>query len=420
MSFTSPEQEQRDAWRDVWVVACARAVSMGGDFLAATALVLAMQQRGDGGFGVAALLLASTVPMVLLAPVGGRLADRFDSRRLLTVVGLAQMVCCVAMAFTTDPAALVALAALLSSGLAVSQPTFAALIPGMVSRASLPKAIAIGQTANSLGMIVGPAAAGFLVGGFGLRLPLLLDAVTYLAVVGAGLAIHTRRGRSAPQKPGQAHEAQDPKPAWRLRHDPLLARLIPAAAVVIGAISVVNVVLVFFVRETLDASAAAYGMVDTAITVGLVIGAWAVTRIARTDLTLTKGLIMSLAGMGLVFLAASTVPSVLWLAPLYLIAGGFNGVLNAVVGLLLGRRVPPEARGRAAGLLHGTANGAMAIGYVAAGLLMLVLTPRECVAASGLAGVVTMAALAVPILRAAKRPLPADEPQPKTAPALAS
>jgi MFS family permease len=410
MSFTSVEQ--RDDWRDVWVAASARAVSLAGDFLAATALVLALQQRGDDGFGVAALLLASTVPMVLLAPVGGRLADRFDSRLLLTTVGLAQVVCCVAMALTTDPAALVALAALLSAGLAISQPTFVALIPAMVSRASLPKAMAIGQTANSVGMIVGPGLAGFLVGGFGLRLPLLLNAATYVAVVIAGLILRTRRGEKAP--------TTEPEQPWRLRQDPLLFRLVPAATVVIGAISVVNVVLVFFVRDTLDASAMAYGLIDTVLMIGLIAGAWAVTRIARGDDSLALGMIVSLAGMGLVFLVASTVPNVLWLVPLYIVAGGFNGALNSVVGLLMARRVPPRSRGRASGLLNGFSNGAVAVGYVLAGLLLQVLTPRQCVAASGLAGVLTMAALAVPILRAAKRPQPAAEPQPAAGPALAA
>jgi MFS family permease len=398
MSFTS------EGWRDVWVAATARAVSLGGDFLAATALVLALQQRGDDGFGVAALLLASTVPMVLLAPVGGRLADRFDSRRLLTVVGLGQVVCCVGMAFTTQPVALVALAAALSSGLAISQPTFGALIPAMVGRESLPRAMAIGQTANSVGMIIGPALAGFLVGGFGLRIPLLLNALTYGAVVAAGLALRTRRGRKTQPTP-------DAVP-WRLRQDPLLARLIPAAAVVIGSISVVNVVLVFFVRGTLDASAFAYGLIDTVLTVGLVIGAWLMARLARGDDSLAVGLIVSLAGMGLVFLVASAVPTVWWLVPLYIIGGGFNGVLNSVAGLLLARRVPAESRGRAMGMFAGTANGAVAVGYVVAGLLMQVLTPRQCVAASGLAGVLTMAALAVPILRAVKRPQRALEPLP--------
>jgi MFS family permease len=297
------------------------------------------------------------------------------------------------MAFTTNPVALIALAAALSSGLAVSQPTFAALLPAMVGRESLPKALAIGQTANSISMIAGPALAGFLVGGFGLRLPLLLNAATYVAVVIAGLLINTRRGQKAPQTE---------ETAWQLRNDPLLARLIPAAAVVIGAISIVNVVLVFFVRDTLNASAVAYGLIDTVLTGGLIIGAWLVTKTAKNDESLAVGLIVSLAGMGLVFLIASAVPSVWWLVPLYVIGGGFNGMLNAVAGLLLARRVPAESRGRAMGVFAGTANGAVAVGYVAAGLLMQVLTPRECVAVSGLAGLVTMVALAVPILRAAK------------------
>jgi MFS family permease len=334
---------------------------------------------------------------MLLAPLGGRLADRFDSRRLLTVVGLAQMVCCMAMAFTTDPAALVALAAVLSAGLAISQPTFAALIPSMVSRQALPKAMAIGQTANSIALIAGPALAGFLVGAFGLRVPLLLNALTYAAVVVAGLALRTTRGHRT-----SAHQEQGTN--WRLRQDPLLIRLYPVVAVVVGAISVVNVVLVFFVRDTLDASATAYGLVDATFTVGLVGGAWLLARVARGDESLAVVLMGTLAGMGLVFLAASTVPTVRWLIPLYVIGGVFNGALNSVNGLLLARRVPPESRGRAMGLLSGMVNGAVAVGYVIAGPLMQVLTPRQCLVAAGLVGVVTMAAFVVPILRAAKAP----------------
>jgi MFS family permease len=403
MSFIT--DRKRDDWRDVWVATGARAISMSGDFLAATALVLALEQRGDKGFGVAAVLLASTVPMMLLAPLGGRVADRFDSRRLLTVIGFAQIVCCVAMAFTTDPAGLVALTALLSAGLAFSQPTFSALIPSMVSRDGLPKAMAIGQTATSLGVIVGPAVAGFLVGGFGLRIPLLLNAITYLAVVIAGLTIRTRRGR-----PVKAHQEQEK--GWRLRQDPLLIRLYPVVAVVVGAISVVNVVLVFFVRDTLGASAIAYGLVDAMFTVGLVIGAWVLARIARGDESLTVVMMGSLAGMGLVFVVASVIPTVIWLVPLYVIGGVFNGALNSVNGLLLARRVPAEVRGRAMGMLSGVTNGAVAVGYVLAGPLMQVLTPRQCLAAAGLVGMVSMTAFAVPILRAAKQPQPTAEPQP--------
>src|SRR3954468_1410060 len=140
MSFTSASTAPAgtgERWSDVYLSATARAVSNCGDLLAATALVLALQARGAGGYAVAAILLAAAVPPVLLAPLTGRLVDRVDSRRLLVWVGLGQVAVCAALAFVTAIPLLVALAALLAAGLAVTQPTLAALLPAMVSRAGL-------------------------------------------------------------------------------------------------------------------------------------------------------------------------------------------------------------------------------------------------------------------------------------------
>src|SRR5688572_15253029 len=120
MSFTSP--------RDVYLLAVARGVSFLGDFMAATAIVLALQDRGAGGMAVAAVLIASVVPVVALAPLVGRLVDRVDSRLLLTTVGLAQAACCAAMALTTSTWLLIVLVGLLAAGVAITSPTFNALL----------------------------------------------------------------------------------------------------------------------------------------------------------------------------------------------------------------------------------------------------------------------------------------------------
>src|SRR5207248_2564046 len=85
-----------------------------------TALVIALQARGSGGFTVAALLVAAAAPPTLLAPLTGRLADRVDSRRLLFSVSLAQAALCTALAFVGQTALLVALVALLGCGLAAA------------------------------------------------------------------------------------------------------------------------------------------------------------------------------------------------------------------------------------------------------------------------------------------------------------
>ena len=112
MSFTST--------RDVYLLAVARGVSFLGDFMAATAILLALQERGAGGPAVAAVLIASVVPVVALAPLVGRLVDRVDSRLLLTTVGLAQAACCAAMALTTSTWLLITLVGLLAAGVAVT------------------------------------------------------------------------------------------------------------------------------------------------------------------------------------------------------------------------------------------------------------------------------------------------------------
>ncbi len=185
----------------MYLASGARAVSSCGDFLAATALVLVLQQRGAGGFAVAAVLIAAAAPPVLLARWTGRLADRADSRFLLVVTGLAQAAVCVALGFVSRPAQIIALVAVLGAGLAVTQPCLSALMPSMVPADDLPRAMALSQTAGSLGMMLAPALGGLLMGRFGLRVPLFADAGSYLAIAAAGRLIRTRRG-SASRRPG--------------------------------------------------------------------------------------------------------------------------------------------------------------------------------------------------------------------------
>lgn len=251
---------------------------MCGDFLAATALTLALQAAGAGGLAVSGLLLAATLPLVVLAPLTGRLADRVDSRILLVAARLTQTGICAALAYTDNPFLIMMLVAGLAAGLAVTQPVLSALVPAMVQSADLPRASAITQTAGSLGALAGPALAGLLVGQFGVRLPLLLDAGSYLALVAAGMLLRTRRGGAHGENStvsGCAGRAS----TWRLRRDPLLVTMVATLAAVVGAVGAVNVIEVFYLRETLHSSTTMFGIVSGSWTVGVLIGAWVFARL---------------------------------------------------------------------------------------------------------------------------------------------
>src|SRR2546430_1699816 len=241
MSFAS-------RWPDVYLATGARAISSAGDYLAATALVIALQDRGAGGAAVAAVIIAAAAPPVFLSRWTGRLADRVDSRRVLVTAGLAQAVVCLALAQVTSTAAVVGtvgLVAVLGCGLAVTQPTLAALLPGMVRTEDLPRASALGQTASSIGVLVGPAVGGVLMGQFGLRVPLLIDAASYLALTAAGVLIRTRRGR--------VRAPSTPPPPPRVPSATLLWTMFVLVGAVVAGLCAVNVGKVFLVRGELHA-----------------------------------------------------------------------------------------------------------------------------------------------------------------------
>ncbi|MCX5119332.1 MFS transporter [Micromonospora sp. NBC_00362] len=444
MSFTPDESR----WSDVWLAAAARGTTICGDFLAATALALALQGAGAGGLAVSGLLLAATLPLVVFAPLAGRLADRIDSRTLLVTIGFGQATICALLAVVEQPVLVVGLVALLACGLAVTQPCLAALLPAMVRPADLPRASAISQNAVSLGALGGPVLAGLLVGQFGTRVPLLLDAATYLALVVAGLLLRTRRGGRRPAVSSEAavaspaavgSEAAVAGPAavgseavsgsqavsggvappgvteigWRLRRDPLMLVMVVTTAVVIAAIGGINVIEVFFIRETLGDSATTYGLVSAAWMAGMLPGSWLAVRLARRlddDGALVRGVLATLAVCSLMVLLAATVPAAAVLVPLWLVGGAANGGENVFANLLTARRVPEAMRARAYASYGAAVQGGSMVGFLIGGALLAVVPPRPLIAGAGVVGLLVVLAFVPVVTRAVRRSSLTDLP----------
>jgi MFS family permease len=385
MSFTS----ETSSWRDVYIAAGARAVSVCGDFLSAVTLALVLQQRGHAGFAVSGLLIAAALPPALLGSLAGRLADRADSRTLLVAVGFAQALVAAVLAFTGSPIAMIGLVALLACGLTITQPTLTALTPAMVRPEDLPKASGLGQTAASVGALAAPALAGFLVGQVGARPALLADAVSYLAVVAAGLLLRTRRHGSR----GPAEAAT----AWRVRSDRTLTALFVAIFAAVLGVGAVNVFEIFFIRGTLGASTTVFGLVAAAWTAGMLAGAATAGRLPAPRFT-PPAAVLAMIGTCVVVIAAGAVGSAYWMIPLWIVGGMFNGVLNVMAAVIVANRVAPEARGRAYAIMNAVAQSASMIGFLVAGPLVAHFSPRLLVMCAGAAGVVAASAC-LPMVR---------------------
>jgi MFS family permease len=282
----------------------------------------------------------------------------------------------------------------------VTQPTLSALTPAMVRAQDLARASALGQTATSVGMLVAPALGGILIGQFGLRVPLLVDAASYLALAVAGLLIRTRRGGTAARRAAVGRPTPVP---WRLRSDTLLWAMIVLVGAVVAAVSAVNVADVFFIRGALHASTTAYGLISAVWSGAMMIGGWLLARRRPDDGGLGVALLVALALTCASVLVAGLMPKAGWLVPIFVLGGLGNGMLNVSSGVLIGRRVPDEVRGHAFAIFGAVVNGTNALGFLLGGVLLGVLPVRLTIVSVGIFGVLVTLAFAPLVLRAVAR-----------------
>jgi MFS family permease len=129
---------------------------------------LVANRTGEAGW-TAFVAAAGFLPMGLLGPVGGALADRVDRRRMLQAMTLAQMAFAVILTVlaATDRAnpgavALVVFGAGCVAGLGF--PAYSAMLPDLVPARDLLAGMSLSQAQWNLGRVIGPALAGIAIG----------------------------------------------------------------------------------------------------------------------------------------------------------------------------------------------------------------------------------------------------------------
>lgn len=137
---------------------------------------------------------ASQIPILLLAPIGGVIADRCYRRHILLVTQATSMALASLLAFLTlsdrvQVWEVFVLAALLGLVNAFDIPARQAFVVEMVGREDLPNAIALNSSMFNGARLVGPAVAGLMVAAVGEGWCFLFNAASFLAVLGALLAM---------------------------------------------------------------------------------------------------------------------------------------------------------------------------------------------------------------------------------------
>jgi MFS family permease len=150
-------------------------------------------------------------PHIVLLPFTGSAADRFDRRRILVATQSAMFVLALALGLLTLFGAVAlwhvyAFALLLGCVTAFDAPASQTFVSELVGDKDLSNAVGLNSTSFNAARMVGPAIAGVLLSSVGTGWAFLINALSYLAVLGAlrALRMHARHasGRAAPKGQG--------------------------------------------------------------------------------------------------------------------------------------------------------------------------------------------------------------------------
>jgi DHA3 family macrolide efflux protein-like MFS transporter len=334
----------------------------------------------------------TTLPAVLLAPIGGTLADRYPRIRILItcdlISGLTFLVLTGIFVTGFDPhvklAALFVVSVLNSSVRAFFGPAVAASIPDLVFPEKLASANSVSQLSASITGFIGQGVGGVLFRFLGPTLLFLIDGLSffYAAVSSMFIDLPHKAAASVLTAVGAAAAA---KPSWRqvlagffkqtgegLRYTwgrQGLRNFVLVAALINFFIAPVLVLLPFYVTDLLKADSKWYGFLLGAISAGTVLGFLLAGVLKLQGETRGRALVVGLATGPSILGCLGFIHHPVAALATAVLGGAVIGLVNIYLITLIQLSTPAELRGRVLGLLSTLAGGLLPLGAALGGVL---------------------------------------------------
>lgn len=322
----------------------------------------------DSALVLGLVTFAGSLPTLLLAPLAGVAADRFDRRRLLIATQIVQMSAALLLALATwrgfVSVPLVALLAVANgTASAYMTPSHQSLFLDLVGRHDLMNAISLNSMQFNLSRIVGPIVAGFTIAAFGENACFFLNAVSFVPFLAAILAL-----------PSSPRKRRRTRGSWiDLRIGLRFAfrdRVLPSLLAVSASLAVFATPAVtlapLYARRLLNVGPRGLGGMLSAVGVGAV--ATALVLAALGDFP-RKGLVLLVAAGAFAVSVAG-----LALAPSYpaalaslAVLGGAMMSSSSIINTLMQKRAPDKLRGRIISLYALSWSGFVPLGNLLAG-----------------------------------------------------
>ncbi|MEU8033368.1 MFS transporter [Streptomyces sp. NPDC049099] len=343
------------------------------------------------GTRVGLLAVFQLAPLLLFSGYGGWIADRFPRRRTLLVTQTTQAALCAVLAVLSFAGSarlweIYLLALCAGTVTVVDNPARQRFLTDLVGETRLSRALGLYTALLNIGQILGPLAAGLIIGWAQVGWIFVADATSFLVVAGVVLAIPDPGGAT-----GAGERFSGLLPGLRaVAADPALALTVAASAVV-GSVGVQ-----FTVTNTLMAvrvfhlTAASFALLPTAVTVGCLFGALLAGRRDPGPRTV----LAAAAATGLTGAVSGLAPSYPGFALSLVVAGAAAMYFTTSAAVLLQMRSAAELRGRVLAVQNTALYGSGPVGAVLVGAATGPLGPRATLVSAGLLTVALCVAIA--------------------------
>jgi MFS family permease len=322
------------------------------------------------GTDVGLITAVQTLPILLLGPVGGTIADRFGKYRILfwtqSLAGVqAAVLAVLTLTGNLQLWELFAIAASLGFINMVDNPTRQTFIVEMVGRDQLPNAVTLNSVMVNVARAIGPAVAGVLIAEVGSGWCFLINAASFAFVV-AGLAA-IRQKELLPTPRAARAKGQLVEGFRYVASKPLLRNALLMMAVVGCLTYEFQTTLPLIAGETFKGDSATYGFLTAFMGVGAVAGG--LVAAGRRNRS-ARRLVNTVLAFGAVMILAAVAPTPLTEEAALLFVGAGSVTFLSLANSTLQLESEPEMRGRVMSLwsvafMGTTPIGGPFVGFVA-------------------------------------------------------
>jgi MFS family permease len=360
-------------------------ISIAGTFMQMTAQSWLVLNLTGSAAALGIVTAFQFTPTLLLSPYAGVIADRVDKRRLL----LATQVGAMALAFVLGILALtgvvqlwmvMGLAAMLGIVSAFDSPARQVLVSEMVGSELLTNALTLNNITMNVGRLLGPAVAGAVIAGWDLSICFLFNGASYIVSIATLAMMRTSEllpAKRAERAKGQLREGLRyvwSRPTLLM---PLLLMLL------VGTLTYEFLVtLPVLARDTFGTDAAGYGVMQSAMSIGAIVGGLVIAAKAHATFR-TLGL--ASVGFGAVMVALAVSPTFGFALGVLLLVGATSTLFTTLINAMLLHGTSHHMRSRVMALYSVAFVGSTPIGGPIVGWIAQTWGVRWAIALGGFA-----------------------------------